>query len=309
MMLTRFSFSLPRIFRLRSRRGVKASADSAQLTQRFSTEPSRRPDPPQLKPINTTVTPPTNRPRTSLFRSLLSPIAQSPITTPHSVTPIPDALSPVLIIGRDPVQPALQPLTAPTAPSDVGPQTHVEASLPEPLPVPSHPNSRGVSFQVLTTHAEELPESPLSRSSTLISDVEAHALAQAEIGPVVSPEQRRAVEAPDSGSVRAASDEPGVGLDDATRSGSGKVRPASLSIPQRVRVNVSRLSLPVMRAAPVATANTDAGDGKRKSKRVSLTTLMSGSGSTKKEKRPSWLSRELSKPETQEVLAALAYVM
>ncbi|KAG8220654.1 hypothetical protein J3R82DRAFT_2922 [Butyriboletus roseoflavus] len=297
-MFARFSFSLSRVFRFRSRRGTKANADSVRLTQRFSPEPfsskSRRPDPPRLEPINTN--PSTTRPRTTLFRSLLSPISQSPITTS---TPISDTLSPVLIIGRDPAQSTLSTSTTTTPPSDVRPQTHVEASLLEPVPVP-HLNARRISFQLPTTLTEELPESPLSRSSTLISGVEA------EMGPEVSAEQRLPPEASDSSSVRTASAEPIVGLDDGARSSSGKTRPVSLSIPQRVRMNVSRFSLPVM---PAATASTDARNGRRESKRMSLTSLMSGSGTAKKEKRPSWLSRELSKPETQEVLRALAYVM
>ncbi|KAH0838844.1 hypothetical protein J3R83DRAFT_7255 [Lanmaoa asiatica] len=307
-MFTRFSFSLSRIFRLGSRRGAKANDSSARFARRTSSDPSpsksRRPTSWRLESINTTPNSSTTRPRSFFIRSLLSPIAHSPITTSPGVTPIPDALTPILIIGHDPAQSTLPPPPAPVPPTDVRPQTQVDGGLLlETPPMPTHHNTRRVSFQLPTTHTEEPPESPLSTCSTLVTDVETQA--QAEIEPAVPPEQPFTTEAFDSGSVWAASVELDVGLDNVVRSGSRKARPASLLSPLPVRVDLSRFSLPVTPTTPTRMANTNARDDRRESNRTSPIPPVFGSGSGKKEKRMSRWSRELNKPETQEALRVL----
>ena len=293
---TRISFSFSRIFRLRRRRTAGENASSANVSriscseQRPLSNKSRRPVSSQLAPVNTTPTPSTRRPRSFFIPSSLSPIAQSPLTTSPNVTSVPETPPTILIIGKEPPQ-SLPP--APTPPGNVGPQAQVDGGLL--LEPPPAPNSRRVSFQLPFADTEDRPESPLSTCSTLVTEVGAQA--EAEMAPEVPPEQPPAPEALDLGSV-------GLPSAEAT-TGSGRARPISLFSPQPVRADVSRFSLPVTPTAPTTAAGTDARGGRRESKRKSFMLPTSGSGSTKKEKRTTRWSRELNKPETQEVLRVL----
>ena len=295
---TRISFPFSRIFRLRKRRAAEESASSANV-ERVSCP---APPPPsksvssQLKPVKTTPTPSARRPRSLFITSVLNPIAQSPISPDVSSVPGPPPT--ILIIGRDPPQSTHFVPLAPTPPGNVGPRSQVDGvSLLESPPVP---NTRRVSFQLPIT---DRPVSTLSACSTLVSS-EVGTQAEAEIAPEVPPEQPPAPEALDSGSVGVASAEPIADLPGAVRSGSGKSRPISLFNPQPVRADVSRFSLPVSPAVPTKGASANARDGRRDSRRTS-SIPPSCSASTKKEKRTSRWSREINKPETQEVLRVL----
>jgi hypothetical protein len=128
----------------------------------------------------------------------------------------------------------------------------------------------------------------------------------AELGSAVPAEQPLAPEAGSVGDADAG-EELVAELSSVSRSESGKARHRSLFSPQPVRVDVSRFSLPIAPTAPSMTASANASDSRSESKRSSVVPPASGSSSTKKEKRTSRWSRELSKPETQEVLRALAY--
>ena len=304
-MFRTLSFPFSRIFRLRRRRGAKVDASSVNVPlASYSAPPppprSYRPISSPPKPINTAPTTSTRR-RTLFISSLLSPIHPSPPPSYPDVSPLPPGTpTPVLIIGPDLPQSTL-PLP-PAPPGPVGPQVPVDGvSL---LESPPAPNSRRVSFQLPTTHTQERPESPLSTCSTLVTEVGEHR--EVELTSTVPPEQPPA---PEAGPIEDASVDVELvaELPSVACSGSAKARHRSLFSPQPVRVDVSRFSLPIASTASRMTASANANDSRRDSKRTSITPQASGSGSTKKEKRTSRWSRELSKPETQEVLRALAY--
>jgi len=310
MFRTRISFPLSRIFRFRRRCSTKASDSSSENIARASYS-TPRPSKPRrlaslkLELINTTRTPSTRRPLSLFIPSSLTPIPQSPLAVSRDVTPVPGTPPPILIIGKDPPRSILSLPPVPAPPGDGGQRAPVNGILLiEPRPVPK---SRRVSFQLPTTHTEDCPESPLSTCSTLVAkeaEAEAEAEAEIEVAPVVpsGPEQSHA---PHSDSVEAESIDSVAELPRVVRSGSGKVRPISLFTAQPVRADVSRFSLPINPAAPITAAGTNVRDSRRESKRTSYMPSTSGSGSTKQARRATSWSRELDRPETQEVLRAL----
>lgn len=290
MFRSRITFPFSRIFRLRSRRPSRENASSTVVARRASSGPSptksRRPVSLQLEPIDTTCPPSTPQPPV---------FTQFPGETPTRGSSIP-----IIVIGDGPAQSTPPPLPIPALSDHIKPQIYLDGvMLLESPPAQTHIGTRHVSFQVPTTRMEDLPESPLSTCSTLVSH-EAESDSVAPMEPLVTPE------AADSTSDCVVPAEPDAELNDVVHSESGRARHKSLFVPQPVRSNMGRSSMPPPRAAPNMTTRTNARDSRRESKRVSAMPVGSGSGSARRDKRKSRWSREMSKPETQEVLRALS---
>jgi hypothetical protein len=171
------------------------------------------------------------------------------------------------------------------------------------LPSPVAPKKRRVSFQLPIPDPEEddRPSSRLSTCSTLVS--ESGTPAEGDFAPAVSQDYlpyRDAHESGGVGSTTPVRDGDALATEfltvpGAVHSESVKARHKSFFAPQPVRVDMSRFSLPISPPAPLS---------RTENKRTSMMPITSGSGSTKKEKRTSRWSREMNKPETQEVLRA-----
>ncbi|KAG9310437.1 hypothetical protein JVU11DRAFT_9577 [Chiua virens] len=325
----RIPFSFSRLFRLRGRRtaGSDANLRRSSSVPFKSSQPA--PPPTQVEPISA---PPSSSSARKRPRSLLinpfsgpSPISKSRFTPPLSNVTIQSESIPTIIIGRDTTQQFPAPAPLPPVSGHVGPQIPMNgvSLLSPPQPTSTQANTR-IPFQFPATlpRIDDRPESPLSTCSTLIIEIEAQRDAEnvlddrmgpASTVPSIDRERTSASneESDHSEDVRAAS------ATATGRSDVAKARHASLITPQPVRpdgvhVNRSRFSLPARPRTESPIADPVTRDGTRERRRTSLLSFTSNSRSTtttKKEGRMTRFSKEFSKPETQEVLRALAWRM
>lgn len=310
MFQTRFSFSLSRFFGFR-RRGAANPNDRAQNAARAASTLYAPPPPPleSRRPLSlqpeamstTSTTSSTGRPRPTLVSSpLLSPIAQSPPTSPD-VIPRTNTPLPIIIIGEYSPQSTLPLPPAPAPSGGVGPQIPVDGvSL---LDSPTVPNPRRVSFQL---PPEDRPSTPLSTCSTLVPEVGSQAEGESPQppSPGLSPEHSPVFETADSEAFEAVltGEDESIAELPVAPSQSGRDRHMSMFAPRPLRMDANRFSLPVVATIP---AGTNTRDGGAEYRRMTLIPSASGLSSAKKDKRASRWDREMSKPETQEVLRAL----
>ncbi|KIJ14817.1 hypothetical protein PAXINDRAFT_169498 [Paxillus involutus ATCC 200175] len=284
-MFTRFSFSLSRILRLKSRRESKALA----VPGLASSPPSPSPPPP----------PPKNGRGPALRVQLATPPLHQHLPTPVSyspqLSPIAGAPGPVIVIGQDP----RSYVVTEKVPSLTGDTAHLVVLEP--------PRQRCVSFadQRARARADSTTSSSSPTSSRWPTPVPTLCVDQVPPKPLPSPlllqpDTPAAAEVHQWEDIDENAESTAAAKSSNTK---GSKRPLSLFSPRPTGTKGQRFSVPPLPATKPESFQRRA--SKRESKRVSVMPVGGASATAKREKRKSRWSQEMERADTQEVLRAL----
>ncbi|KAF9221258.1 hypothetical protein BS17DRAFT_785600 [Gyrodon lividus] len=286
-MFTRFSFSLSRILRLKSRRASKAPAAVPGAGSPPPPPPRSPPPPPRSPPL-----PP---PKKSRGKSLRGQPATSPITQSPQLSPVAETQGTIIVICQDPTRSYVVTEKAPSITGDTA-----------RLVVLEPPRRRRVSFadEKARARADSITSSSSSASSSrFFTPVPTLGVDQVPPKPLLSP-------LPSNPHAAAAASPEAQQWEDIPARGDasntppkpshtkGSKRPMSLFSPRPTRGEAQRFSVPP--PLPSKPESLQRRASKRESKRVS-----GAPGTAKREKRMSRWSREMNRADTQEVLRVL----